>query len=76
MAIKAKLNFCDLDLDYARTAWDGAYMVLAEVNEVLKERGIKIEFLLEVHSEEDYPSKFWDEEDVEYTTNTTEITDE
>lgn len=63
---EVELNYCDLDLDFARTGWDSAYMVLSQVNEFLRDRGIDIKFDLIAHAEDEYPEEFWNEEHPEY----------
>lgn len=63
---EVELNYCELDLDYARTGWDSAYMVLYNVNELLKDNGINISFSLTVHEESELPDEFWNESNPNY----------
>ncbi|EBS4516477.1 hypothetical protein DQT32_03490 [Salmonella enterica subsp. enterica serovar Braenderup] len=63
---KVEINACDMDLEYARSMWDAGHNVLYHVNQVLKDRGINIEFELNTFDEEEYPEEFWNEEHPEY----------
>lgn len=61
MSTKVTFNVCDEDMEYARSVWDSADYVLSEVNRILSERGIDIEFEVENHGC-DLPEEFWNEE--------------
>lgn len=76
MTTKVTLNFCDTDMEFSHTPWDAADMAIYEVNRILKERGIDIEFTCIAHGEEDFPEKYWNEEHPDYTTDVSEITEE
>ncbi|SOK58667.1 hypothetical protein [Yersinia phage fHe-Yen9-04] len=73
MSTKVILNVCNSDLEYAHSAWDGAEISIYRINEVLKERGIDIQFYLETHEEDEYPDKFWNESNPEYNPTGIEI---
>lgn len=73
MINKVTLNFCDLDLDFARSGWEGAEMALYNVNQVLKGYGIDFEFSLEAFAEDEYPEKFWNESHPEYNPSGIEV---
>ena len=64
MSITVNINVCDSDMEYSHNLWDAGEMILSDVNKVLKELGIDVEFNLNVHDEMDMP-----ENTVEITKN-------
>lgn len=74
MSTKVTFNVCDEDMEYARSVWDGADYVLRNVNRILKERGIEIDFKIENHGwSEDMPEKYWNEDAHDYIPDGIEI---
>lgn len=67
MSTKVTFNVTDEEMDYARSVWDSAEYVLSQVNKILAERGIDIEF--DVHNcyeEEDWLEEYWNDEHPDY----------
>lgn len=76
MSTKVVFNVCDEDMEYCRSPWDSADYVLNEVNRILKERGITIEFEIENHGGSgDMPEKYWNEDAPDYNEDGIEITE-
>ena len=74
MSTKVIFNVCDEDMEYCRSPWDSADYVLNEVNRILKERGITIQFDIENHGcTEDIPEKYWNEDLDDYNAGGIEI---
>jgi hypothetical protein len=62
MSTKVTFNVVDEHMDYARSPWDSAEYVLSEVNDLLKARGIDIEFdLHNCHEEDEWLEEYWNE---------------
>lgn len=62
MSTKVTLHVSDEDMDYAHSVWDAGDVALQAVNQVLKEKGIDIEFELENHGcAENVPDEFYGE---------------